>query len=89
MLWLNPSDLQAMNEDTIDKLEQNQKQIKKNQQTLIQGESGVAPRLCLFDLASVSFPASFFAYSILAGIFSVKFIEMLAIHYNSFEISKK
>jgi hypothetical protein len=47
------SDLQAMNDDTVDKLYQNQLKIDKNRQWLLQDKAGVAPRFYHFDLNTV------------------------------------
>jgi len=48
------SDLQAMNDDTIDKLYDNQVKIEKNRRWLLQDKAGIAPRMYHFDLNTVS-----------------------------------
>lgn len=48
------SELQALNDDTVDKLYQNQLNINKNRRSLLQDRAGVAPRLYHFDINTVS-----------------------------------
>lgn len=48
------SDLQAMNDDTVDKLYANQRQVEKNRRCLLEDKAGVAPRMIHFDMNSVS-----------------------------------
>jgi hypothetical protein len=48
------SDLQAMNDDTVDKLYANQCQIDKNQRWLLQEKAGIAPRTLHFGINTVS-----------------------------------
>jgi len=48
------SDLQALNDETIDKLYENQIQIDKNRRWLLQDQAGVAPRMYRFALNTVS-----------------------------------
>ncbi|CAF3450351.1 unnamed protein product [Rotaria sp. Silwood1] len=43
-------DLQAMNDDTVDKLYENQVIINKNREWLLQDKAGVAPRVFHFDI---------------------------------------
>jgi hypothetical protein len=47
------SELQAMNDDTVDKLHENQIRINKNRHWLLQDKAGVAPRMYRFDLNTV------------------------------------
>jgi hypothetical protein len=48
------SELQAMNDDTLDKLYANQSQNEKNQRWLLQDKTGVAPRMLHFGINTVS-----------------------------------
>jgi len=48
------SDLQAMNDDTVDKLYDNQINIDKNRRWLLQEKAGIAPRMERFDINTVS-----------------------------------
>ncbi|UJR30230.1 hypothetical protein I4U23_017768 [Adineta vaga] len=43
-------EIQAMNDDTVDKLYENQMKIKKNRQWLLEDKAGVAPRMYHFDI---------------------------------------
>ena len=43
-----------MNDETVDKLYQNQIQIDKNRRWLLQDKAGVAPRLNHFDMNTVN-----------------------------------
>lgn len=43
-----------MNDDTVDKLNENQIKIDKNRQWLLQDQAGVAPRMYHFDISTVS-----------------------------------
>ena len=47
------SDLQAMNDDTIDKIYANQTLTEKNQRRLLQEKAGVAPRTFHFSVYTV------------------------------------
>ena len=48
------SEIQALNDDTVDKLYENQLKIHKNRQWLLQDKAGVAPRMYHFDTNTVS-----------------------------------
>jgi len=45
-------DLQAMNDDTIDKLDENRDRIDSNREWLLQDKAGIAPRMYHFDMDS-------------------------------------
>lgn len=48
------SDLQARNDDTADKIYENQTQVNAHRRWLLQDGAGIAPRMLHFDMNSVS-----------------------------------
>lgn len=48
------SELQAQNDDTVDKLYENQNRIDASREWLLQDKAGIAPRMYHFDMDSVS-----------------------------------
>ena len=48
------SDLQAQNDDTLNKLYENQDRIDASREWLLEDRAGIAPRMYHFDMDSVS-----------------------------------
>ena len=51
---LYSSELQAINDDSLNKLYENQDRIDASREWLLQDRAGVAPRMYYFDMDSVS-----------------------------------